>query len=337
MKLLDYGCARLLNVPEKLGNLIHLKYLSFRYTEIGEVPKSIGMLQNLETFDVRGTNVRELPKEISKLRKLRHLVGSKLSLIKLKEGIGEMTSLQTLRNVDLGMDGVVEVIKALGKLEQIRNLGLVNVWREYGSIISSSINQMQHLEKLCVESRYTANDEVIDLHLSSSPTMLRKLSLRGRLQKFPEWILELQNLVVLTLICSHLTNDPMQSLKSLQKLLILHISLRAYDGLGLYFQDGGFQKLQELYVENSDELRNIIIDKGALPSLKKLHLHENRRLENIPTGIQHLEKLEDLYISYMSDEFVQNISTDDWNWVTDHVPLVEIHTIDGNVIRNSRS
>ncbi|MCI06037.1 NB-ARC domain disease resistance protein, partial [Trifolium medium] len=95
----------------------------------------------------------------------------------------------------------------------------------------------------------------------------------------------------------------------------------------------------ELYVENSLELRDIIIDKGALPSLKKLHLHSLLGLENIHTGIQNLEKLEVLYISRMENEFVQhNSTTEDWNWIMEHVPLAEISTIDNrNVVRNARS
>ncbi|MCI08670.1 NB-ARC domain disease resistance protein, partial [Trifolium medium] len=194
LKVLDYEYFPLLKVPKKLGNLNHLKYLSFKYAyEVGEVPKSIGMLHNLETLDLRDTNVIVLPKEITKLRKLRHLLGRLLSLIQLKDGIGEMTSLQTLHKVDIDIDidididGGVEVIKELGKLKQIRVLGMC-VSEKYGSILSSSLNEMQHLEKLNVRS---SAFEVIDLDLILSRTRLQKLTLNVRLQKHPEWIPEL--------------------------------------------------------------------------------------------------------------------------------------------------
>ncbi|MCI45002.1 disease resistance protein (CC-NBS-LRR class) family protein, partial [Trifolium medium] len=91
----------------------------------------------------------------------------------------------------------------------------------------------------------------------------------------------------------------------------------------MHFEDAWFQKLKELYVIDSYELREVIIDKGALLSLKKLKLDKLERLKKIPTGIQHLEKLEDLRISNMSYEFEQNICTEDWNSMQ-HVPLVEI-------------
>jgi hypothetical protein len=56
----------------------------------------------------------------------------------------------------------------------------------------------------------------------------------------PEWILELENIIALRLKLSCLTKDPMQSLKSLQNLLILSIGVSAYGGSHLYFQDGWF-------------------------------------------------------------------------------------------------
>ncbi|KAI5409154.1 hypothetical protein KIW84_054819 [Lathyrus oleraceus] len=287
LKVLDYEHQRLVPPPHEVGSLIHLKYLSFNYIINGKIPKSIGMLLNLETFDARHA-VIELPKEISKLRKLRHLISHRISLIHLKKGIGEMTSLQTFRNVDLNMDGAAEVIKELGKLKQMRDLGLLNVNEEDGSILSSSINEMKHLEKLNVQS--------ICLDLISPPTMLRKLSLVGRLKKLPKSIPEHQNLVVLRLKRSYLSEDPMQSLKSLQHLLILSLTHKAFEGLSLHFEDGGFEKLKELYVEGLSELRVIIIERGALPSLKKLQLLSLFNLKNLPKGILHLEKLEVLNV-----------------------------------------
>jgi disease resistance protein RPM1 len=149
------------------------------------------------------------------------------------------------------------------------------------------------------------------------------------------WIPELQNLVVLRLMDSHLTKDPMESLKCMQHLLILDLRYEAYEGLHLHVEAGGFLKLKELNVEYLNELQDIIIDKGALPSLKKLSLFGLCSLKNIPIGIIHLKKLEALHILDMQVEFVEHNSTEDW--IMEHVPLFEIETIDGNVIRNSRS
>ncbi|PNX82812.1 NBS-containing resistance-like protein [Trifolium pratense] len=322
-----------MSFPENFGNFIHLKYLSFGFDEILKILKSIGMLRNLETLKIRSlTQLIELPKEISKLRKLRHLISKKLSLIQLEEGIGEMASLQTLHSVDLNTDGAAKIIKGFGKLNQMRDLRLVNVRREDGIILSSSINEMQHLERLYVEAIRSEDDyEVIDLDLISLPTKLRKLTLHGILQKLPEWIPKLQNLVELFLGHSRLTEDSLKSLNCLQHLLSLTFQMHSYEGLFLHFEDGWFQKLKTLNVIYCMQLRLVIIDKGALPSLKMLKLGILWNLENIPIGIQHLEKLEVLRIFFVSDEFVKNISTEDWNSMQ-HVPLVDIS--DRNRISN---
>lgn len=51
LKVLDFEQAPMLldRVPENLGNLIHLKYLSLSNTWIESLRKSIGKLHNLET------------------------------------------------------------------------------------------------------------------------------------------------------------------------------------------------------------------------------------------------------------------------------------------------
>ncbi|RHN67256.1 putative leucine-rich repeat domain, L domain-containing protein [Medicago truncatula] len=334
LKVLDFEDFLMKNIPNNLGNFIHLKYLSFKSSNSGvKVPKPIGMLQNLETLVVRGEYFMELPKEISKLRKLRHLIGHRLSLIQLKDGIGEMKSLQTLRRVSLDMDGAAEVIKGLGKLKLIRDLGLLEVHKENERIFSFSINEMQHLEKLRVLNFKYNN--FVDLNLISPPTMLQKLILNGRLKEFPEWMFALQNLTVLRLVCPYSVKDPLQSLKSMQHLLILLLDLSMYKGLHLHFQDGWFQKLKELRVDHSYKLREIIIDKGSMPSLKTLSLMRLFNLKNIPTGIQHLEKLEELWIAGVDDEFGERSSTEDWNWIMDHG--ANIYSKDFNKIKKSRT
>ncbi|KAK2441048.1 disease resistance protein RPM1 [Trifolium repens] len=335
LTVLDFESSSIWYCPVNLGSFVHLKYLSLGYIGYCEILKYIGKLHSLETLSVNA-NMLKVPKEINKLRKLRHLIGRNLSYIQLEDGIGEMTSLQTLYHVFLSTYGAEKTIKDLGKLKQMRNLGLTNVSREDGIILSSSINEMQHLEILDITSRRTGGGhDVIDLDLISFPTKLRKLTLNGKLQKFPEWIPKLQNLVELTFQNCGLTEDPLQSLKSLPNLLSLSLEDLAYEGC-FHFEDGCFQKLKILHVSHCKNFEVIIIDKGALPSLKELKLGLLGRLKNIPTGIQHLEKLEHLRIWGMPDEFLQNISTEDWN-LMQHVPLVHISNINGDSIPNPGS
>ncbi|KAJ1428457.1 Virus X resistance protein-like, coiled-coil domain [Sesbania bispinosa] len=138
LKVLDFEDARLKHVPQNLGNLIHLKYLSFKHNgEIESLPKSIGKLQNLETLNIDGTRVCEMPKEISKLKKLRHLL---IDFASLKDCcIGGMESLQTLSVVQINDEDGRELIRELGMLRQLRELGLRYVRNEHGEALCSSI------------------------------------------------------------------------------------------------------------------------------------------------------------------------------------------------------
>jgi disease resistance protein RPM1 len=64
-------------------------------------------------------------------------------------------------------------------------------------------------------------------------------------------------------------DDPIKSLENMKYLLSLSIIHRAYEGGNPHFHDGGLQNLKELYISDSFYLNSIVIDKGALHSLKK--------------------------------------------------------------------
>ncbi|WJX31540.1 hypothetical protein P8452_19960 [Trifolium repens] len=168
-----YSEVKLSNIlHENLGSLIHLKYLSFMNlsaeTRI-ELPKSIAMLQNLETLVLRHEVGYKIPKEVSKLRKLRHLLGIRMSLFQLKGSIGGMKSLQTLSNVVIDDDGI-ELIKELGKLKQLRKLSLFLVNEDHISTLSSSLNEMQHLESLNIGTKNNFILDFKELEIISHPT-----------------------------------------------------------------------------------------------------------------------------------------------------------------------
>ncbi|CAJ2639962.1 unnamed protein product [Trifolium pratense] len=346
LKVFDAELARGIEVPEDLGSLNHLKYFSFMkpYDHETVLPKSIGMLENLETLDLTGIAVYHLPKEICKLRKLRHfLVGGSLSLVQLKDCIGGMTSLQTLSLLyleeDESEDDIVEAIKELGKLKQLKELGLRSLDRKFMSVISSSINKMQQMEKLTLaENRmYIDYYTFDDLHLNLPK--LRYFALEGNLEKLPNWISKLQNLVSLKLNSSRLREDSMKLLKSMPNLMSISFLYDAYLGKTLHFQNEWFKNLKELRLEYVKYLKDILIDHGALPSLEKLSISEAPELKTLPTGIQRLKKLEYLTIRFMSEKFTQNflLNGGQDHWIFKQVPFVRIYCPNAAFIGGSRS
>ncbi|RDX85778.1 Disease resistance protein RPM1, partial [Mucuna pruriens] len=267
---------------------------------------------------------KKIPKEICKLTKLRHLLGYGIELFELKNSLGGMTSLQTLCRVKLTEDDDnVELIRELGKLKHLRSLHVIDVKERIGSSLCTSINHIQSLEELEIKATF---QDAIDLPDISSLPMLRHLWLSGKLNKIPEWVPQLQNLVTLYLFCSKLSDEPLQSLQNMPHLLCLRIGLDAYEGESLYFQAGGFQRLKELNLRKLNNLNSIIIDKGALRSLKTLEFIALGNLKTIPCGMQHLKNLEVFRVYDMPDEFVQCIAPDGGpkHPSIHHVPLVQI-------------
>ncbi|RZB51234.1 disease resistance protein RPM1-like [Glycine soja] len=326
LKVLDFEGSAFSYVPENLGNLCHLKYLSFRYTWITSLPKSIGKLQNLETLDIRDTDVSEMPEEISKLKKLRHLLAYYRCSIQWKD-IGGMTSLQEIPPVIIDDDGVV--IREVGKLKQLRELSVDDFEGKHKETLCSLINEMPLLEKLFIDAADWS--EVIELYITSPMSTLRKLVLWGTLTRLmPNWISQFPNLVQLSLGGSRLTNDALKSLKNMPRLLFLDLSYNAYEGETLNFQSGGFQKLKTLQLILLDQLKCILIDRGALCSVEEIVLEDLSKLKTVPSGIQHLEKLKDLYINDMPTEFEQRIAPDggEDHWIIQDVPHVRIWSRD---------
>ncbi|KAI4356085.1 hypothetical protein L6164_000133 [Bauhinia variegata] len=332
LKVMDFQDASPSHVPDGLGNLLHLRYLSLRNTNAKALPKSIGNLLNLETLDLKQTLISEIPAEINKLTKLRHVLAYYrnydtrflLNLergVKVKDGIGHVMSLQKLYHVEAGLD----LIKEFKRLKQLRKLGLKLVKREYGHALCDSIADMKNLE--CLDISAITEDEIIDLHpISSPPHQLRRLHLRGRLDKLPTWVPKLEHLVRLSLAYSKLTNEGVKLLKTLPNLLDLSLFIDSFDGGSLHFEEGGFQKLRELRLNGLKELNSILIDKGALPVLKRLEIGEIPQLKEVPLDIHRLENLEVVYFMDLPGEFNQSIDPDEGKgyWAIVHVPVVHV-------------
>ena len=82
----------------------------------------------------------------------------------------------------------------------------------------------------------------------------------------------------------------------MSNLLSLSILNNAYEGESLHFHDGGFPNLKELFITELPNLNSIVIEKGALHSLKKFELSCIPNLETLPAGIQYLKNLEVLNV-----------------------------------------
>ncbi|GAY37756.1 hypothetical protein CUMW_031470 [Citrus unshiu] len=244
MKVLDLEDASVDYLPEGVGNLFNLHYLSLRNTKVEKIPKSVGNLLSLEILDLKNSLVRELPVEIRNLKKLRYLMvyqyhytaGFSIAgeaVAKVHRGLGSLTDLQKLSIIEADS----QVLKELMKLRQLRKLG-IRPQNGNGKDVCALIANLENLESLIV--LMASKEEILDLQsLSSPPQYLQRLYLKGNMKKLPDWIFKLKNLIRLGLVLSGLTQDPIRVLQALPNLLELLLT-GVYNYELFHFEAGWF-------------------------------------------------------------------------------------------------
>ncbi|KAK2640003.1 hypothetical protein Ddye_027798 [Dipteronia dyeriana] len=307
MRVLDFEDAPIDYVPEGVGNLFHLHYLSLKNTKVKILPKTVGKLLNLETLNLKNTLVGELPVEIKNLKRLRYLVilrsdnplDSYGEGTNIQEGFGSLIDLRKLDGIRLNS----KMLEELKKLRQLRVLGVQLVNGNWEDMFSSIAN-MNDLKTLCIE--LTNRDDTFDIEpMASPPEYLEFLYLMGNLKKLPDWIFNLQNLAKVYLTRSDFTDDPMRVLHSLPNLLKLDLT-EAYNGEQLHIEQGWFPKLVELYLFDLKGLKFIMIEDGAMSLLETLVISACPLLKVIPSGIENLRNLNFLHFYNMLMEIESN-------------------------------
>ncbi|XP_030971714.1 disease resistance protein RGA2-like [Quercus lobata] len=111
----------ILELPNEVEKLIHLRLLKLSCIKIKELPESICNLCNLQSLDVSGCwKLEKLPKGIGKLFNLRHLLIDGIRIKSFPKGIGRLTCLKTLGYFPVGGKG--EEICKLGELEHLNHI-----------------------------------------------------------------------------------------------------------------------------------------------------------------------------------------------------------------------
>lgn len=299
LRVLDLENAALQHFPEEVVKLILLRYLSLRNTEIKLIPKSIKKLQNLMIFYLRETFVTELPKEICELLELLYLLVSCQDKnhtavgVKKCSGIGSLTLLQKLSLIKAN-NKKQSIVKELGNLIELRKLGITELLKEDGKDLCASIEMMEHLTSLYVESVSMEGD--LDLnHVRKSPELINSLFLGGRLHCIPQWICSLKNLSKFKLKLSKLENSPLETLQDLPSLKELHL-YDAYNGKELVFEAKRFLELRMLVIEQFSQLCMVVIQVTAVPKLQKLTIRNCDYLKMLCISKSTLNRLEERHV-----------------------------------------
>lgn len=293
---------------DDICEMILLKYLSLRRTDITILPPSISQLKYLETLDIRETEIEDLPETVGKLEHINNILGgnkrTRKALKLCKELKGTMRSLRILSGIE-----IVEITTAsnLGYFTGLRKL---EIYRLHNSeeVHKELLSSIQYLSGYALQT-LVINDESSDFlktldSMTSHPAGLSSLELSGKLLKIPKWLPYLQDLIKLNLSATVLRTDTLVLLRELPSLFSLTFSItekqdasmvsileknKCDSGGEIFVPAGGFGKLKLLRIF-VPLLPSLNFAMNATPQLERIELRF-KRLE----GLHSLDKLERLH------------------------------------------
>ncbi|XP_052137507.1 disease resistance protein PIK6-NP-like isoform X2 [Oryza glaberrima] len=241
----------------EICQMLVLKYLSIRRTEIAKIPSKIEKLEYLETLDIRETDVKELPKSVGQLKRIHSILGGNkktregLSLLQekgnktiknplpqgktkepAKKGFlsqekskGIMKSLHVLSGIEIDEKSAA-VATSLHQLTGLRKLAIYKLNIEWGSEVFQELRSSIEYLGSCGLQTLAINDEnsnFIDSldDMSAPPRYLIALELSGMLYRLPEWITSITTLNKLTISITVLMTKTLEILRSLPSLFSL--------------------------------------------------------------------------------------------------------------------
>lgn len=309
--MLELDGVRVVSLPSTIGDLIQLRYLGLRKTNLEEeLPPSIGNLQNLQTLDLRYCCfLKKIPNVIWKMVSLRHLLlytpfdSPDSGHLRLDT----LTNLQSLPYIEAGNwieDG------GLANMSSLRKLGIYGLSGNMVNSVLSTAQRLCDLRSLSLSLQSEEDEFPIFMQLSQC-THLQKLSLNGKIKKLPDPRDFPRNLLKLTLHNSHLQKESIAKLERLPNLKMLTLGEGAYNWPELSFNAEGFSQLRVLRLVLLKELEEWTVQEKAMRSLEYMVIDRCERLKKIPEGLKDITSLKKLKITGMPVDFEHRIRTTD--------------------------
>lgn len=202
-----------------------------------------------------------------------------------------------------------EMVNYLGALVLLRSFRISKVQGRHCEKLFIAITNMVHLTRLGIHAY--DDEEVLQLDALNPPPLLQKIFLQGTLDKesLPRFFLSistLKSLSILRLVWSKLQEDMFCYLEELHQLVKLQL-YDAFDGNKINFRAMSFQKLRVLKIWGAPHLKQMTIERGAVPSLVDLKLLLCPELKLLPGGIEHVSTLEELTLNSTAEELVERV------------------------------
>lgn len=307
-------------LPTEIGELIHLRYLAVRASNITELPRSIGKLRNLMTLDYRNidsdNNIPvQIPNVFINLVLLRNLflpIENAWSLQRLQvSGLKNLRTLWGVKSEEEDIDWFSrEIVKLSPTLKKLK-------------VIVSTTNDLEasfNCPSLILDRLNTFHcqwgDGIVLQHVNkiSHNRHLHKLVLVGPIHaKLKLSVMLPCNLVMLELRDSILHSvDPMVAIGALTHLKLLRL-FNTYTGNEFLCKTDSFPVLEELYLESLPNLNLWTVQIGAMVSLKKVEILWCKKLQQFPQGLAFITTLQQLEFLGMPEEFGREAKESGWS------------------------
>ncbi|XP_078153016.1 inactive disease susceptibility protein LOV1-like [Carex rostrata] len=260
-----------------LPDMIYLRYLSLRGSNISKLPENIGDMENLQTLDVRDTSIDTLPESLWNIKILCHVYVKPSPQIKGPPSETHIENLHTLKTVAVHESWLN---KFPHFLIHLRKFALSN-WDNLDSkFIFNLLSRMDNLISMAIMGNIIPS-EAIDIRAFPNLETMKSAKLEG------EWICRKllidnvkfpPNLTKLTLTKSSLKEDPMPTLERLRALKLLILQDEAYMGKQMVCSADGFPQLQFLKLEKLENLENWEVKPAAMSQLTTLRVVQCQKL-----------------------------------------------------------
>ncbi|RLM70303.1 hypothetical protein C2845_PM17G14920 [Panicum miliaceum] len=280
---------------EHLGELLHLRYLGLRGTNVAQLPKDIGNLRFLQILDLKGTTIRVLPSAVALLRKLLCLYTEHET--RMPEGLENLTSLEELSKIS-----VSEYPGFLKELTSLVELRVLDILLPQQGVSESS--QKDFMGSLCnlrkIQDLRVSGCSDLDFMREGwepTPSVRRFIAADSCwFSVLPTWASNAKNLSELHLGVMELWREDLQSLGRLRQLRFLRLAVERM-GERLAVDADAFPSLTQLRLRGETCL---VFHRGAMPKLAILEfvLDVDKANGDIDWGLGNLPSLKKVTVNH---------------------------------------
>lgn len=306
-------------LPDGLGKLRYLRYLSFQGCNLNEMPSFVSKLKLLEILDLRVAKACKMiisdSHILKKVTRLSHLylpsdfqtiAGTRDTKLKLNT-LRRLELLENFNSMSCDMDDLLELT-----LVQIVRVNIAVGLPEVLNKIIEFVYKNKDLRQLSLVIKdfdcYHSEERLSIFKTLWDLAPLHALHVEGHMKKLPMTpIMEYSSLTEIVFDESEFDSDPMPILGRLRNLRILVLQNDAFVGKSMVCCKSGFGELRRLELKNLRFLENWIVDKAAMANLSVLVIKNCKKLAMAPIALMNTGTLRELKIISMPKNFQETI------------------------------